>query len=112
MFAAAAAFSVGIELRIDRLAGESELGRVATNLSVSIPVAVFVVALWLVSGRLSMPRSVSAVMLVGSALIVLDAFVPTDFAWITLIIVGMVVALVVAGDPPSQPGDSEEDEED
>lgn len=95
VFAAAGAFSVGIELRIGALSGASHLGPVLTNLSVSLPVAVFIGVVWAIAVRPSAPRAVNVILPLGALAILADAFVPTDFAWTTIIVALLVAALVI-----------------
>lgn len=67
--------------------------------------AVFILMIWFISLRFSAPRPVNVILPLGAVAILLDALVPTDFAWTTIIIVLLVVALVIW---PPLPEDGEE----
>lgn len=95
VFAAAAAFSAGIELQIDAISGHTELGRIGTGLAVSIPVALFLLGIWWIAMRREAPRVVNIVMPLAALLVLLDAVVPLSFGTTALILVGVVAVLVV-----------------
>lgn len=49
IFASAGAFSAGIEAHVDYVTGSSELSHVAVSLAVTVPVTVFILAIWAVA---------------------------------------------------------------
>ena len=51
VFAAAGAFSAGIEVEIDVLTGHSQLGDVAASFTVTVPIAIFVLGIWWIAIR-------------------------------------------------------------
>lgn len=107
VFAAAAAFSAGIEVQLDMLTHESHISPTAASLTVSIPIALFLLGIWWIAIRDNADRIVNAVMPIGVALVLLDAFLPTSIAITALVMVAIVVVLVWR-----QPvgGDAAEDE--
>ncbi|MDN6443068.1 MAG: low temperature requirement protein A [Acidipropionibacterium jensenii] len=94
VFAAAAAFSAGIEVHIDALTGESELSRVAVGYTVSIPVAVFVLAIWWIALSRFGDRLVNTTLPLGAAVILLSPLLPFDVAATAVVLVLIVVVLV------------------
>jgi low temperature requirement protein LtrA len=106
VFAAAAAFSAGVEVEIDVLTGHSELSARAASFTITIPIAVFLVGVWLVALRRSADRVVNIVVPAGAALVLLDPLLPVPVALTALIVAAIVVVLVLRpprGDP-SGPG--------
>nr|WP_268932585.1 low temperature requirement protein A [Microbacterium paulum] len=59
IFAAAAAFSAGIEVEIDVLGGESALEAPWASFAYTIPIAVFLIGVWLVAIRPQADRVVN-----------------------------------------------------
>lgn len=94
VFAAAAAFSAGIEVQLDMLTHESHISPTAASLTVSIPIALFLLGIWWIAIRDNADRIVNAVMPIGVALVLLDAFLPTSIAITALVMVAIVVVLV------------------
>lgn len=94
VFAAAAAVSVGIEVQIDLLAGESSLSSVVAGYAVALPVAVFLLGIWWIALRDQADRWVNGVLLVGVLVIavnpLLAASVPLTAA-VLIVIVGVLV---------------------
>ncbi|MCW2144422.1 Low temperature requirement protein LtrA [Actinoplanes cyaneus] len=107
VFAAAAAFSAGIEVQIDALTGHSELSAVAASLTVTVPVAIFVLGIWWIALRENAGRVVNTVVPLGGLLVLLDPITPVPVLLTALILVTVVVTLVIrppvparlAGDP-------------
>jgi low temperature requirement protein LtrA len=94
VFAAAAAFSAGIEVQLDMLTHESHISPTAASLTVSIPIALFLLGIWWIAIRDNADRIVNAVMPIGVTLVLLDAFLPTSIAITALVMVAIVVVLV------------------
>lgn len=95
VFAAAAAFSAGIELQIDAISGEAELGHVGTALAVSVPVALFVLGIWWIAMRREAPRAVNIAMPLVVALVLPDALLPLSVALTAVIMAAAVAVLVI-----------------
>ena len=98
VFAAAGAFSAGIEVEIDVLTGQSELGDVAASFTVTVPIAVFVLGIWLIAIRGNADRVVNIVVPLGAVLVLLDPVIPIPFT-ITAVILVLVVAVLVLRPP-------------
>ncbi|MFJ2370803.1 low temperature requirement protein A [Microbacterium sp. NPDC087665] len=95
VFAAAAAFSAGIEVELDVLTGKSELSSMVASFTVTIPIAVFLICVWLVAIRRSADRVVNTVVPLGAVLVLLDPALPVPVALTALIMVIIVVVLVI-----------------
>lgn len=98
VFAAAAAFSAGIEVQIDVLTGHSELSRLAASFTVAIPIAVFLLGVWWVTIRDSADRVVNVVVPVGALLVLLDSVLPLPVT-LTAVILAVIVAVLVVRRP-------------
>nr|WP_272653515.1 low temperature requirement protein A [Microbacterium sp. EF45047] len=95
IFAAAAAFSAGVEVEIERLTGASELDGVAASFTVSVPIAVFLLAVWFVAIRDNADRVVNTVVPLGALLVLFDPILPLPVTLTALILVAIVVVLVL-----------------
>jgi low temperature requirement protein LtrA len=95
VFAAAAAFSAGIEVQIDVLTGHSELGETAASFTVTVPVAVFVFGIWWIALRENADRVVNIAVPLGAALVLLDPVTPIPVLLPALVLVAVVVVLVI-----------------
>lgn len=95
VFAAAAAFSAGIEVEIDVLTGESELSSAAASFSVTIPIAIFLLGVWWIAIRENADRLVNTVVPIGALIVLLDPVLPLPVALTAVILVGIVVVLVI-----------------
>jgi low temperature requirement protein LtrA len=102
VFGAAAAFSAGIEVEIDVLTGESHLPPVVASLTVTIPIAVFLLGIWWVAIRENADRVVNTVMPVGAVLVLLDPVLPIPVA-VTAIVLVLIVAVLVVRPPLERP---------
>lgn len=102
VFAAAAAFSAGIEVQLDMLTHKSHISDIAAALTVSLPIAVFLLGIWWIAIRDNADRIVNAVVPIGAALVLLDAFLPTSIGITAVVMVGIVVVLVLR--PPVRAG--------
>jgi low temperature requirement protein LtrA len=100
VFAAAAAFSAGIEVELDVLTGESHLTNVAASFTVTIPTSVFLVGIWWIAIRENADRVVNTVVPVGALLVLLDPVIPVPVTLTALILVAIVVVLVLR--PPKE----------
>lgn len=95
VFAAAAAFSAGIEVELDVLIGESHLSTVQASFTVTIPIAIFLLGVWWIAIRENADRVVNTVVPVGAAVVLLDAVLPIPVAVSALVLVVIVVVLVL-----------------
>ena len=103
IFAAAAAFSSGIEVELDVLTGKSDLSSTAASFTVTIPIAVFLLCVWWVAIRPSGDRVVNTVVPAGAVLVLLDPILPVPVALTAVIMVVIVVVLVVRPRVPAAP---------
>lgn len=101
IFAAAGAFSSGVETNIDVITGHSELSAGQASFAVTIPVAIFVFGIWLLAMRPHGDRVVNTVVPVGAVLILADPLVPLPIVTTPLLLVAIVVVLVIR--PPVEP---------
>lgn len=95
VFAAAAAFSAGIEVEIDVLTHESHISNVQASFTVTIPIAVFLIGIWWIAIRGNADRVVNTVIPIGALLVLLDALLPIPVTLSALILVIVVVVLVL-----------------
>ncbi|WP_372985014.1 low temperature requirement protein A [Microbacterium sp.] len=95
VFAAAAAFSAGIEVELDVLIGESHLSTIQASFTVTIPIAIFLLGVWWIAIRENADRVVNTVVPVGAAVVLLDALLPIPVAVSALVLVVIVVVLVL-----------------
>ncbi|WP_375163701.1 low temperature requirement protein A [Microbacterium sp.] len=95
VFAAAAAFSAGVEVQIDELTGHTELPSAAASLTASVPIAVFLLAIWFVAIRRAADPLVNAVVPAGAVLVLLDPVLPVPVTLTAVILVAIVVVLVL-----------------
>ncbi|WP_345438342.1 low temperature requirement protein A [Microbacterium gilvum] len=103
VFAAAGAFSAGIEVEIDALTGHSALTGVAASFTVTVPIAVFVLGIWWIAIRRSADRVVNVAVPAGAVLVLLDPVLPIPVTLTALILAVVVVVLVLR--PPVEAGD-------
>lgn len=95
VFGAAAAFSAGIEVELDVLIGESHLSHVAASLTVTIPIAIFLLGIWWIAIRENADRVVNTVVPLGAALVLFDPLLPIPVAITAVVLVVIVVVLVL-----------------
>ncbi|MDQ4119633.1 MAG: low temperature requirement protein A, partial [Actinomycetota bacterium] len=100
VFAAAGAFSAGIEVEIDVLTGHSKLGDLAASFTVTVPIAVFVIGIWWIAIREHADRVVNTAVPLGAVLVLLDPLIPIPFT-ITAVIMILVVVVLVLRPPVS-----------
>lgn len=94
IFAAAGAFSVGIEVEIDILTSHSALHQPWASFAFTIPVAAFVLGIWLLALRPNADRVVNVVVPVAALLVLVDPLIPVPFALTALILAATVAVLV------------------
>jgi low temperature requirement protein LtrA len=101
VFAAAGAFSAGIEVEIDSITHHTELSEVAASYTVTIPIAIFVLGVWWIALRDNADRVVNIVVPLGAVLVLLDPLIPIPFA-LTAVFMALVVATLVIRPPVQQ----------
>ena len=94
IFAAAGAFSAGIEVEIAVITGESELQQPYASFAYTIPIAVFILGIWVLAIRPNADRIVNIAVPLGGILVLIDPLLPVPFALSAVILVGIVVVLV------------------
>lgn len=94
IFAAAGAFSAGIEVEIAVITGESELHQPYASFAYTIPIAVFILGIWLIAIRPNADRIVNIAVPLGGILVLIDPLLPVPFALTAVILVGVVIVLV------------------
>ncbi|WP_400190083.1 low temperature requirement protein A [uncultured Microbacterium sp.] len=97
VFAAAAAFSSGIETELDVLTGDSALSSTAASFTVTVPIAVFLLCVWWLVIRPVGDRVIDIVVPGGAVLVLLDPVLPVPVALTAGIVAAIVVVLVVRG---------------
>ena len=105
VFAAAGAFSAGIEVETAVLTGESGLAKSAAGFTVAIPIALFMLGIWWIAIRRSADVVVNTVLPLGAVLVLFDPFIPVPIALTTLVCV-IVVAVLVWRPPVPEGGQS------
>ncbi|MFI5690395.1 low temperature requirement protein A [Kribbella sp. NPDC051586] len=103
VFAAAGAFSAGIEVEIDSITHHTELSDIAASYTVTIPIAIFVLSIWWIAIRDNADRTVNVVVPLGAVLVLLDPLIPVPFA-LTAVFMALIVATLVVH-PPVQRSD-------
>ncbi|OZC97708.1 low temperature requirement protein A [Rhodococcus sp. 06-235-1A] len=98
IFAAAGAFSAGIEVEIDVLTEHSKLGDVAASFTVTVPIAIFVLGVWLIAIRAHADRIVNIAVPLGALLVLFDPIIPIPIT-LTAVVMIVVVAVLVARRP-------------
>ncbi len=106
VFAAAGAFSAGVEVEIDVLTDHSKLGDVAATFTVTVPIAIFILGIWWIAIRANADRWVNVAVPVGAVLVLADPLVPIPVT-LTAVILSVVVAVLVLR-PPLQPSGRQE----
>ncbi|GAB3632191.1 low temperature requirement protein A [Microbacterium shaanxiense] len=95
VFAAAAAFSAGIEVEIDVLTGHSELSPVAASFTVTVPIAVFLLGIWWIAIRDNADRIVNTVVPIAALLVLFDPLIPIPVTLTAGILIVVVTVLVI-----------------
>ncbi|MFI5730506.1 low temperature requirement protein A [Kribbella sp. NPDC051587] len=102
VFAAAGAFSAGVEVQIDVITQHSELSEFAASFTVTVPIAIFVFGIWWIALRSNADRVVNLVVPVGALLVLLDPVIPVPFVITAVLMVAIVAVLVIR--PPRTVG--------
>lgn len=94
IFAAAGAFSAGIELEIDVLTGHSELHQPAAAFAYTVPLAIFVLGVWLLAIRPYADRVVNVAVPLAGVLVLIDPLIPVPFA-LSVVILAVLVGVLI-----------------
>jgi low temperature requirement protein LtrA len=95
VFAAAGAFSAGIEVEIDVLTGHSELSNPAASFAVTVPVAIFLAGIWWIAIRDYAGRLVNTVVPLAAVLVLCDPLIAVPVTLTAVVLVLVVVVLVL-----------------
>ncbi|MFB6721895.1 low temperature requirement protein A [Kribbella sp. NPDC056345] len=95
VFAAAGAFSAGVEAQIDVITHHSKLSEFVASFTMTVPIALFVLGIWWIALRANADRVVNIVVPLGAVLVLFDPIVPVPFIVTTVLMVAIVVTLVV-----------------
>ncbi len=96
IFAALGAVSAGIELAVDEITGKTELGAVAGGLGLTVPVAVFLLAVWLIILRPRRDPGVDSAVPVIAVLVAASCLLPgATTVVVATALLGTAAAVVV-----------------
>lgn len=90
IFAAAGAFSAGISVLLDSEVGETHLASAAAAAMLTVPVAVFVLGVWLLILRHRVTRAVGALLPLGAVIIAACALLPWSIVWAAAALITLV----------------------
>lgn len=93
IFAAAGAFSAGIEVTIDAAAGHGHLDPLAAAATLAIPVALFLASLWWLTLRHTLTRAGTICYLVG-VLVVIAGTLPGNIFTVITVALGAIIAVI------------------
>lgn len=93
VFAAAGAFSAGVEVGIDVLTGHGVLHQPWASFAYTVPLAVFVLGIWALAIRPHADRIVNTAIPLAGLLVLVDPLIPVPFA-LTAIVLAAVAVLV------------------
>lgn len=96
IFAAAGAFSAGIEVAIDRETGATELSAAAAAATLTVPVALVILAVWGLTLRRALPQWANVAVPTLALLIALAALAPASIPVAAALIIVVVVVLEVS----------------
>lgn len=100
VFAAAGAIPAGIEVALSAEAGRAALSATAVAATITVPVAVFVLAVWGLALRPGLAPATNVLLVVLALLIAASAFVPGASLVVTaLLVAAIVVVLELTGRP-------------
>jgi low temperature requirement protein LtrA len=93
IFAAAGAFSAGIEIAIDATSGHAELTHTVAAATLSVPVALFFLAVWWLTLRRSLSGVGNGLVILGIAIVAAGIVVPG--AWsVAFVALGAIVTII------------------
>jgi low temperature requirement protein LtrA len=98
IFGAVGAVSAGVEVEIDELTGHAEISDAVAGLALTLPVAIFLAAVWAVLLRGRVAGWVSGVILVAVVVTAASGLLASgEYVVVALVMVAVVVALEVDG---------------
>ncbi|WP_228495630.1 low temperature requirement protein A [Microbacterium sp. VKM Ac-2870] len=102
IFAAAGAFSAGIEVAVDDIDHEAALSNVVAHATLTVPVALFILGIWVLTVRAALTLVGNVLLLVGVTAVLAATFVPTPIGMLVTAAVGTTLAVVAVelGRPP------------
>ncbi|MFD4407669.1 low temperature requirement protein A [Nocardia sp. NPDC058499] len=103
VFAAAGAFSAGVEVEIDVLTERSELSNPAASFAVTVPVAIFLAGIWWIAIRDHADRLVNTVVPLATVLVLCDPLIAFPVT-LTAVVLMLVVVVLVLQPPVNTPG--------
>lgn len=92
VFAAVAAVGAGIAVSVDHATGHTEISQLSANLVLTVPVAIYLLGVWLLHYRFRMVRALEQLVAPGFAL----AILLTSWTDMAVLLTGLVLALDVA----------------
>lgn len=95
VFAAAGAFSAGIEVEIDVLTGHSELSELAASFTMTVPIVVFLAGIWWIAIRDHADRLVNTIVPLAAVLVLCGPLIPVPVTLTAVILVLVVIVLVL-----------------
>lgn len=96
IFAAAGAFSAGVGIEVDSQLGNSALDPALATFTVSVPITVFVLGVWMLAIRANAGGIVNTVVPSCALLVLLDPIIPIPTFLTTFFMVVIVITLTVA----------------
>nr|WP_223848790.1 MULTISPECIES: low temperature requirement protein A [Microbacterium] len=104
IFAAAGAFSAGIEIAVDAIGGEAHLSDIAAHATLTVPVALFILGIWALTLRTRLTAAGNTLLLLGTAAVAAATFVPSTIGMLLTAAVGTVTAVVAVEIGPAPRG--------
>ncbi|WP_020657608.1 low temperature requirement protein A [Amycolatopsis benzoatilytica] len=105
IFGSAAAVGAGLEMAVDFDSGKAAVGGIPTALAVTVPVAVFLVSVWLLHiGPTNECRPIAIGFPAAAVLILAASFGPAPIHLTAVLAAGLVAVTVVATHGEPQPG--------
>ncbi|MGO2037333.1 MAG: low temperature requirement protein A [Brevibacterium sp.] len=95
IFGAAGAFSAGVGVEVDSQLGHSALDPVLATFTVSVPIAIFVLGVWLLAIRPNADGLVNTVIPLCAVLVLLDPIIPIPTFLTTVFMIIIVITLVL-----------------
>ena len=93
IFAAAGAFSAGIEVAIGSISGQEHVGHFASSLTLTVPVTVFILGIWWLTLRHTLTPFASSLAIAGALIVIIGSLGPGTGPVVTAAL-GVIVAVV------------------
>ncbi|GAB3633871.1 low temperature requirement protein A [Microbacterium shaanxiense] len=104
IFAAAGAFSAGIEITIDTTAGDTDIAHAAAAAMLTIPVGLFFLAVWWLTLRHSLTRTSNSTFLIGVAIIFAGILLPGLWS-VVVVALGAICSVAAVEERPNVTAD-------